>query len=490
MGRTLVAGLRAHVLTDSARDAARLRQVHAITVLVHEQEAWQVAMPALRCATRGGVVTVHDLDVIAAEEVAAATGLARWHAEREVQAARRLCTVLVRTLAALAAGRVDGARARVLAEETTGLDDALARKVEAAVLDGLPTEPLEGTGSVGPWDGPSPRAFTARVRRAVASVRTDAEEQVRRQVRERTGTWVQVDPANPAVATLTVTGPTEQVVAIADTLEVAARGLSADELGGRTLGMAAVDLLHHAVCGAVGAGVAGGAGVDGGEAMHGSGGGPASRGGVRRELGVVLHVDTLLGTGPAKDAAGEVRGVGTPVAASAGVARVAAADLLRRGATTCVLLTDGTGHLLRMLRLGRAPSGRWTRRSLVAAAQRALAEAPHDKHQTDSYEPTVEIADTVRARDPVCTFPGCGVPATRCDLDHVVPHPRGPTTVTNLSPRSRRCHRYKTASLWRCRPLTDSVGRITAHEWTSPLGTRQVVVVEPLPGVACAVAGR
>ena len=62
-----------------------------------------------------------------------------------------------------------------------GLTDRQARKVEAVVLDGLPATPLDGTGPVGPWDGPTPQAFTRRVRTAVAEVRTDVEEQVRRE---------------------------------------------------------------------------------------------------------------------------------------------------------------------------------------------------------------------------------------------------------------------------------------------------------------------
>ena len=95
--------------------------------------------------------------------------------------------MLTATLGALAAGRIDARRARVLAEETTGLTDRQARKVEAVVLDGLPAQPLDGTGPVGPWDGPTPEAFARRVRTAVAKVRTDVEEHVRRDVRERTG---------------------------------------------------------------------------------------------------------------------------------------------------------------------------------------------------------------------------------------------------------------------------------------------------------------
>ncbi|GAB4066828.1 HNH endonuclease signature motif containing protein [Angustibacter speluncae] len=454
---TLVGDLRAHCLTDFARDAARLRLVDAITRDVHATESWQIGLPVLVGAARDGVVGVHDLHAISTDEVAAATGLARWHASREVDAAARLCGPLVLTLAALEAGRIDGVRARVLAWETEGLPHDLARQVETEVLDTLPTAPLQGNGPVGPWDGPQPKTFTNRVRKAVARVRTDHDEQVRRDVRERTGTWVEVDPGNPAIATLTVTGPIEQVVAIADAVQGAARALSTDELGDRTLGMAEVDALEAAV-------------LDGAPV----------RGGSRRELGVVLHVDTLLGGGDAADAPGEVRGVGAPVHCTAAIARVAAGDLLDRGASTCVLLTDDTGHLTRLVRLGAAPASGWTRAALVAATRKALLVGP--RHTTSGYTPTVEIDQTVRARDPVCTFPGCGVPAARCDLDHQVPHPRGPTSVANLSPRSRRCHRWKTAGLWRVSARLDPAGHVVAHHWTSPLGTHQVVEVEPLPG--------
>ena len=147
-----------------------------------------------------------------------------------------------------------------------------------------------------------------------------------------------------------------------------------------------------------------------------------------------------------------------------------------------MLLADDTGHLTRLLRVGVAPETGWTRGLLIEATRAALRRQPQPRHHTGSYEPTVEIADTVNARDPVCTFPGCVVPAGRCDLDHVVPHPRGPTAVHNLSPRSRRCHRLKTAALWRCRTRTSASGAVIAHEWTSPLGHRQVVEVATLPG--------
>ena len=337
-GAALVAGLRAHSLAGFAHQAEHLRRVSAITKLVHAQEGWRVGGASRGDALGCGRVTEHDLDVLAAAEVAAATGSSQYEAERDVVVARALCTVLTATLGALATGRVDGRRARVLAEETTGLSDRQAREVEAVVLDGLPAAPLDRTGPVGPWDGPTPQAFARRVRTAVAKVRTDVQEHVRRDVRERTGISTWTHPENPALSTLTVTGPTDQVLTLGATLDARSRGLTCDELGGRTRGMAALDLLSDAVCG------------DG-----------ASGSGVQREVGVVITLDTLTSEDPAKDAVGEVRGNGVPVPVSAAVARVVAGQAMDRGASTCILLTDTDGHLTRLLRIGHTPENRWTR---------------------------------------------------------------------------------------------------------------------------------
>ena len=42
-----------------------------------------------------------------------------------------------------------------------------------------------------------------------------------------------------------------------------------------------------------------------------------------------------------------------------------------------------------------------------------------------------------------CQAPGCMVPAERCDTDHRIPYPHGPTTGDNLGPLCRRHHTYK-----------------------------------------------
>jgi hypothetical protein len=71
---------------------------------------------------------------------------------------------------------------------------------------------------------------------------------------------------------------------------------------------------------------------------------------------------------------------------------------------------------------------------------------------TARYRPTLRMAQEVAALDGICQAPGCTVPADRCDLDHELPWPSGPTTVRNLRPRHRRHHNHKTRGTWRAHP--------------------------------------
>ena len=60
------------------------------------------------------------------------------------------------------------------------------------------------------------------------------------------------------------------------------------------------------------------------------------------------------------------------------------------------------------------------------------------------YRPSDELAEFVRMRDLFCRFPGCDVPADRCDLDHARPWPYGPTHASNLNCKCRHHHLMKT----------------------------------------------
>jgi hypothetical protein len=85
---------------------------------------------------------------------------------------------------------------------------------------------------------------------------------------------------------------------------------------------------------------------------------------------------------------------------------------------------------------------------------------------TWSYRPPTALDRHVRTRDVTCRFPGCTVPASECDLDHLIPFPQGPTNAQNLHALCRRHHRLKHDDHWTVEPLPNAGLR-----WTSPLGT-------------------
>jgi hypothetical protein len=119
------------------------------------------------------------------------------------------------------------------------------------------------------------------------------------------------------------------------------------------------------------------------------------------QIQVVVAASTLLGL---DDEPAELVGVGPVTAATA---RLIAAD-----GTWRRLLTDLAGRLVDV--------------------------------STDTYEPTQAMRDHVGVRDRTCQGPGCRVPAARCDLDHTIAWPCGPTCIGNLCPLCRTHHRIKT----------------------------------------------
>ncbi|EOM75609.1 HNH endonuclease [Rhodococcus rhodnii] len=82
------------------------------------------------------------------------------------------------------------------------------------------------------------------------------------------------------------------------------------------------------------------------------------------------------------------------------------------------------------------------------------------------------LADRIRARDGVCRFPHCAVPASSCDIDHTIPFDHanpsegGRTEEANLACLCRRHHRWKTQGRMAVQQLGDGLLR-----WTMPDGT-------------------
>jgi hypothetical protein len=81
------------------------------------------------------------------------------------------------------------------------------------------------------------------------------------------------------------------------------------------------------------------------------------------------------------------------------------------------------------------------------------------------YIPTAVLATFVRCRDMTCRFPGCDEPADRCDVDHTVAYPVGPTQASNLKCLCRKHHLLKTFWGWHDQQHPD--GTVV---WTCPQG--------------------
>jgi hypothetical protein len=90
---------------------------------------------------------------------------------------------------------------------------------------------------------------------------------------------------------------------------------------------------------------------------------------------------------------------------------------------------------------------------------------------TTRYRATAAERREVHARYRTCVHPGCCMPATQSDLDHITPRlDNGPTEVANLAPLCRHHHRIRHEYGWRyCRLDTGD------HAWISPLGHRYTV---------------
>lgn len=87
------------------------------------------------------------------------------------------------------------------------------------------------------------------------------------------------------------------------------------------------------------------------------------------------------------------------------------------------------------------------------------------QRMTTQYRPTPELRAYIHGRDGTCRYPGCNVPAQKCDIDHVIPFPTGPTTPDNLHCLCRYHHNLKTER--KIFPQLFADGRVL---WTFPAG--------------------
>jgi hypothetical protein len=102
---------------------------------------------------------------------------------------------------------------------------------------------------------------------------------------------------------------------------------------------------------------------------------------------------------------------------------------------------------------------------VAGAAKLVPIRHPGDAPPEPRYIPSAVLATFVRCRDMTCRFPGCDEPAHRCDVDHTIAYPHGPTQASNLKCLCRKHHLLKTFWGWHDEQHPD--GTVV---WTSPEG--------------------
>ncbi|HEY7323599.1 MAG TPA: DUF222 domain-containing protein [Streptosporangiaceae bacterium] len=457
--------------------------------------------------------------------------------------ATRLRWQLPATGAALTAGRIDLARARIIAEATAPLPDETARAVEERVL------PVAGEQTTG--------QLRAAVRRAVITADPDGAER-RRQHAERCAK-VSLYPDQDGTATLAGTGlpavstaaAMARITAIARAMKTAGFSGGLDYLRayvmvGLLLGTLPPGTLppgtlppgnpppdepapdeppgledsaadDNAAIDVQGAPVswpplpAGLPATPGLPTPQGRPARPRSPGRPPPGLLDVLLPWSALTAGPRAEPA-QLGRIGPVTTAQAWQLL----DLATRHPATewRVILTDEYGHaeaVERLRRTGWSPPG-WARAgptttapvigritvtvplaalampdprpgskfsaALLRAAERAAARARAARAAdqaagacahlgaTGGYRPPPRLREFVIARDGTCTFPTCGQPAWRADLDHTIPwHRGGPTCACNLSARCRTHHKIKQLPGWKL-----DQPRRGAISWITPAG--------------------
>jgi hypothetical protein len=270
-------------------------------------------------------------------------------------------------------------------------------------------------------------AFRRRLRRLVDAARAVTLPERHRKALD--GRRIVVEPADDSMSWLHAYLPTVEAHAIQTRSTAIAKTLIAQPGETRTLDQARADVLCDLL-------------IDGASDAH-----PAEARGIRATVAVTVPVLALLAQNDAERAAAglapaSMEGIG-PIPLERAKELAGGADSWMR-----ILTHPETGAVLSV---GR-----------------------------DKYRPPPLLRRLACWRADRCMGPGCGIPASRCEIDHTIAWENGGlTSLDNLAPLCTGHHTVKHHGGWAVRQLPASGG---ALEWTSPAGRRYVVEPErPVP---------
>ena len=405
---------------EKARVEARLLAAYGV---LHTVECQQVETLAL---TAGSLHV--SADRVVSEEIALATGVGIGEVARRLSLAtapRRHRTIL----AALRSGATTLHRALQIATETTDLPDADVAAVEEAVLaparDGRPL---------------SQRTFVTRLRRAIASVAGRGSDERRADARSRRGVFGRL--TGDGMGCLTLVADADAVAAVMDRLDAQAR--AARGAGDpRTLDQLRCDLATEAL-------------------LH-------SHLEALQPVTSTVTSDTTDTADTASGAASPSTSSATPTAVSegqpSGLVWLVMPFEVAAGTSqaACELPGHGWVTAAHAREIMTRPGSVWRTLPVDLRTGEALSRP------TTAYRPSAAMVEHVQAVDGRCRGPGCEVIATRCDLDHETPWPKGATSIDNLHAKHRMHHNLKTDGVWTSVPVADG-----GLEWTTLTGRTYV----------------
>lgn len=380
------------------------------------------------------------VDEFASDTLAPVLGMTHGPAATRVRTAAKLAADLPMTLAALAAGDLDLFRAQVIADELADADHDTCAAAEARIFPSACSK--------------TPGRLRSRIRKVLADIDPDAVRQ--RAARARLERFVSTRASHlPGMTQWLAQLPAAESAQAWAAIDALAHQRKQDDPE-RSMDQCRADALLDLILGnatikaaltlAVPIGDAGGAGSAGAasatDAPTGSQADPDS-------------VPPAFGAEPASDCAGPAGSVWERI-----WPQLAPSDPDGVGVEV-----PGIGVIpVPMVLSMAADLGVSITRMLIDPATGTTVET-----RATGYRPPAGIERFVRLRDGTCRFPNCTRRAERCDIDHVVPWPAGPTQARNLICLCRHHHRLKHATAWRAELLED--GRVI---WTDPYGQQWV----------------
>jgi hypothetical protein len=392
------------------------------------------------------------------------------------------------TRAALAAGLIDAAKAHVLVDEVTGLDDAHAGKVETAVI------------------AKAPHQTTGQLRRAAHRAVLAADPDAARRRYELARLDARVELWHEPAGTAALAGRdlhAADAIAADRRIDALARRLKDTGAEG-TLPQLRARVFTALLLGQPVADDPGGGQHHPGDSREKRSG--STTGPLRGRVNLTMPLATWLG---ASEAPGEIAGYGPLPAADA---RALAKQL--SGKRWCLTLLDRTGRAIAHgcatappkarvqpgarsagstagsvagCRASPSPEARdgptagdtgpppgWS--LTVKLAPLAAGDCDH-RYESAGHAPSAWLRHLVRIRQRTCTAPGCRRSADACDLDHTLPYAKGGRTCEcGLAPLCRKHHRAKQARGWRLEQPEPGI-----MVWILPHGRSYRIEPEPYP---------